>query len=530
MNGQIYDTALYLRLSRDDADVDGGKKTESGSIKSQRDILRAYVQEHDDLQVFDIYADDGYSGVNFERPEFNRMMADVWNGKVNCVLVKDLSRFGRDYIEAGRLIQKTFPALNVRFIAVTDGFDSLYADRTDSSLILPMKNFINDSYCRDISMKVRAQQKVKRMEGKFIGAFTAYGYRKHPEDKNRLAVDDYAADIVRLIFAWKIVGMSLGAIAEKLNAAGILSPMEYKRSLGMKYDTGFAGVLSAKWAAASVKRILENPVYVGTMVQGKREKVNYKVKRSITKPQNEWICVKNTHEAIISEVTFFTVQELLKYDGRVSGNTCTANLFSGILICADCKAPMVKKVNSYKGKKKVFYICQTKNKSMGCSRHSIEEDVLKRIVLSEINKYFDLLICHSDAAEMINKMDVDYGRVSGYEAQIAAFQEKHRAYNRLKNGLAVDLKKGLIDQKEYGEFYHLYERKCGDLENAIGGHKKIIKDMLRNSAAACEKLEKIRATRELQELDRELLVTTVCKIAVHEKNKLEIMFRFSDER
>ncbi|MDE6712155.1 MAG: recombinase family protein, partial [Lachnospiraceae bacterium] len=133
MRGQgIYATALYLRLSRDDADVDGGRKTESGSIKSQRDILKAYVQEHDELQIFDIYADDGYSGVDFERPEFKRMMVDVQNGKVNCVLVKDLSRFGRDYIEAGRLIQKTFPALNVRFIAVADGFDSLYADRTNS--------------------------------------------------------------------------------------------------------------------------------------------------------------------------------------------------------------------------------------------------------------------------------------------------------------------------------------------------------------------------------------------------------------
>ena len=189
-NKNIYDTGLYLRLSKDDADVDGSKKTESNSISSQRDILRAYVQSHEDLRIYDIYIDDGYSGANFERPEFQRMMADVRAGKVNCVLVKDLSRFGRDYIEAGRFIQKTFPALNVRFIAVTDGFDSLYADKSDSSLILPIKNFVNDSYCRDISMKVKAQQKVKRMEGKCISAFTVYGYKKNPEDKNSLVVDE----------------------------------------------------------------------------------------------------------------------------------------------------------------------------------------------------------------------------------------------------------------------------------------------------------------------------------------------------
>lgn len=155
----IYDTALYLRLSRDDTDIDGRNKTESNSISSQRDLLRAYVQSHDDLQIFDIYIDDGYSGADFNRPEFERMMEDIRAGKVNCVIVKDLSRFGRDYIEAGRFIQKTFPAFNVRFIAVTDNYDSLSADKTDQALVLPVKNFVNDSYCRDISMKVKAHQK-----------------------------------------------------------------------------------------------------------------------------------------------------------------------------------------------------------------------------------------------------------------------------------------------------------------------------------------------------------------------------------
>lgn len=528
-NKNIYDTGLYLRLSKDDADVDGGKKTESNSISSQRDILRAYVQSHEDLQIYDIYIDDGYSGANFERPEFQRMMADVRAGKVNCVLVKDLSRFGRDYIEAGRFIQKTFPALNVRFIAVTDGFDSLYADKTDSSLILPIKNFVNDSYCRDISMKVKAQQKVKRMEGKCISAFTVYGYKKNPEDKNSLVVDEYAADIVRKIFAWKIAGMSLGVIAEKLNATGILSPMEYKKSLGMKYYTGFEGSSTAKWAAASVKRILVNPVYIGTMVQGKQEKVNYKVKKRIDKPQEEWICVKNTHKAIISEVEFLTVQDLLKYDGRASSNTDTANLFSGVLICADCKAPMIKRVNSYKGKKKVFYICQTKNKSMGCSRHSIEEETLKRIAFKEIKKYLELMASYSEVAEYLEQMNVNYEQVVEYDSQIATLQTEYNRYYGLKSSLFADLKEGLIDKKEFDEFHNLYERKCSELENAIAAQKKIIKDMFRNGIAAKSQLEKIKETLELQELDRELLVTTVRKIYVHEDKRLEIEFRFSNE-
>ena len=532
---KIYETALYLRLSKDDnangagMDIDGGRKTESNSIGSQRDILRAYVQSHADLRVYDIYIDDGYSGANFERPEFERMMVDIRAGKVNCVLVKDLSRFGRDYIEAGRLIQKTFPAFNVRFIAVTDGYDSLYADRTDSSLILPIKNFVNDSYCRDISIKVKAQQAVKRKEGKCISAFTVYGYKKNPEDKNRLIIDEYAADIVRKIFAWKIAGMSLGGIAEKLNAAGILSPMEYKKSLGMKYHSGFEGSFTAKWAAVAVKRILVNPVYLGTMVQGKQEKINYKVKKRFDKPREEWICVENTHAAIVSEIEFLTVQELLQYDGRASDHTDTANLFSGILICADCKAPMVKRVNSYKGTKKVFYICQTKNKSMGCSRHSIEEGLLKRIVFKEIKKYLELMASYEETTRYLEQMNVNYEQVAAYDSQIASLQAEYGRYYTLKSNLFSDLKEGLIDKKEFDEFHQLYERKCNELENAVKAQKKIIKDMFQNGVAAKSQLEKLKENLDIQELDRELLVTTIRRVYIHEDKRLEIEFRFHSE-
>lgn len=532
---KIYETALYLRLSKDDnangagMDIDGGRKTESNSIGSQRDILRAYVQSHADLRVYDIYIDDGYSGANFERPEFERMMVDIRAGKVNCVLVKDLSRFGRDYIEAGRLIQKTFPAFNVRFIAVTDGYDSLYADRTDSSLILPIKNFVNDSYCRDISIKVKAQQAVKRKEGKCISAFTVYGYKKNPEDKNRLIIDEYAADIVRKIFAWKIAGMSLGGIAEKLNAAGILSPMEYKKSLGMKYHSGFEGSFTAKWAAVAVKRILVNPVYLGTMVQGKQEKINYKVKKRFDKPREEWICVENTHAAIVSEIEFLTVQELLQYDGRASDHTDTANLFSGILICADCKAPMVKRVNSYKGTKKVFYICQTKNKSKGCSRHSIEEGLLKRIVFKEIKKYLELMASYEETTRYLEQMNVNYEQVVEYDSQIASLQAEYGRYYTLKSNLFSDLKEGLIDKKEFDEFHQLYERKCNELENAVKAQKKIIKDMFQNGVAAKSQLEKLKENLDIQELDRELLVTTIRRVYIHEDKRLEIEFRFHSE-
>lgn len=525
----IYDTALYLRLSRDDADIDGKTKTESNSISSQRDLLRAYVKSHDDLQIFDIYIDDGYSGADFKRPEFERMMEDIRAGKVNCVIVKDLSRFGRDYIEAGRFIQKTFPAFHVRFIAVTDNYDSLSADTTDSTLVLPIKNFVNDSYCRDISVKVRAHQKVKRLEGKCISAFTVYGYLKNPNDRNQLIIDEYAADVVRKIFSWKIAGMSLQAIAQRLNDLGILSPLEYKKSLGIKFLGGFQSSGTAKWAATSVKRILINRVYIGYMEQGKKEKISYKVNKRIVKPENEWIQVKNTHEAIISEVDFMIVQELLKFDGRTSADTNTANLFSGILICADCKAPMIRRVNTYKGKKKIFYICQTKNKSLGCTRHSIEEDVLKRIVLKEIKTWIDLMASYAEIMDVLDEMNISYEQVVEYDSQIVVLRNEYNKYYRLKSGLLSDLKEGLIEKEEFEEFHSLYTKKCEELEQVISNQKALIKKMFQNGVAAKVQLDKYRETKDLGELTRELLVIMVSKVYVHEGKELDIVFRFSSE-
>ena len=246
------------------------------------------------------------------------MISDITAGRVNCVIVKDLSRFGRDYIETGRYLDQVFPALGVRFIALTDRYDSFSADAGERNIVLPVKNFINDSYCRDISTKVKSQLAIKRRKGECLAAFAVYGYRKSAEDRNRLLVDDYAAGIVRRIFAWKIEGMAVSAIAEKLNGLHILSPKEYKKSLGLNYRGGFTRGSDSRWSSPSVRRILTNEVYLGHLVQGRTERVNYKVKKCVEKPKEEWIRVENTHEPIISADDFTIVQNLLKADGRIS--------------------------------------------------------------------------------------------------------------------------------------------------------------------------------------------------------------------
>lgn len=530
MSGQtIYKTAFYLRLSRDDMDIDGRSKVESNSISSQRDLLNAYVRGKDEFEAVDTYIDDGYSGADFERPEFQRMLGDIYTEKINCVIVKDLSRFGRDYIEAGRYIQKTFPVLGVRFIAVTDNFDSLLSDRTEASFVLPVKNFVNDSYCRDISVKVRAHQKVKRLDGKCIAAFAVYGYQKDPEDKNHLIVDEYAAGIVRKIYELKIAGMSYKRIAEKLNDYGILSPMEYKKFLGMNYSSGFEKSDTPKWSVTSVKRILTNRVYMGHMEQGKQEKISYKVKKRILKPEEEWIRVENTHEAIISEDDFNLVQELLRFDGRASADTGTANMFCGILICADCKAPMVKRANNYKGRKRVYYICQTKNKSQGCSRHSIPESDLKDIVLREIKVWMNLMISYSEIMESIQGEIPDCGQLIVQDTQIEALQKEYDKYYGLRGYLLADLQEGRIDKEEFDEFHEIYTGKCKEIENSIEKQKALTKKIYEEKEEWKERLERYRKTAEVDELTRELLVTMISKIYVHEDKSLDIVFRFKNE-
>lgn len=523
----MYDAALYLRLSRDDIE-DGSAKTESDSIANQRELLRNFVKSQPDIQIFDIYVDDGYSGGNFDRPEFKRMTKDIESGKVNCVIVKDLSRFGREYIEAGRWIEKIYPALNVRFISVTDQFDSNTADFSEKSFVVPVKNFLNESYCRDISGKVRSHQKIKREKGEFIGAFAPYGYCKDSENKNRLVVDAEAADVVRKIFAWKMEGFSLGAIAEKLNERQVLSPKAYKKANGENYNSGFVGTDTPKWSAVQIKRILTNEVYIGNLVQGKQERISYKVKKRLNKPETEWARVKDTHPAIIKQSEFEVVQKLLQYDGRASKTAEHASFFSGFVFCGDCGTPMIRRVNRYKEREKAFYICQTKNKGGACTRHSVSEEVLKKIVLKEIQIYTALFADYERIMDELHKMRIDYEQVVHYDMQIAKLQSEYSRYYGLRASLYDDLKEGLLSKEEFDEFRESYGKKCEELNRRIEKQKELVKQMFENGVSAAVQLEDWKKSLEIKELDRILLALTVDKIYVYENKRLEIHLRYED--
>lgn len=529
---QFY-AAMYLRLSKEDTDMNIGdrgsfNKFESNSIGNQRELIKSFLREQPDIELYDIYVDDGFSGSNFDRPEFRRMIGDIEAGRVNCVIVKDLSRFGRDYIESGRYIQKVFPALSVRFIALTDHFDSISADTGESSIVLPVKNFINDSYCRDISTKVKSQLEVKRRNGECVSAFAVYGYKKSDTDKNRLVIDEYAAENVRRIFAWKIEGMAVSAIAEKLNSLGILSPKEYKKSMGLRYHSGFSGAGSSAWGNATVKRILTNEVYLGHMVQGKTEKVNYKVKKHTVKSEGEWIKVENTHEAVISADDFAIVQHLLKADGRKSPQSGTLNPFAGILFCGDCGQQMIRRVIRYKDTSKVYYICSTKNRGEGCSRHSIEESTLKEIVCECIRKFANSFLNEKELFDHAVQYETNFEAAARYDREIGRLKKEQDKYYSLCSGLYEDLREGVVTKEEFERLHSGFMQKGKELEDAMQKQEQLIKDMLKKGTLSAGRLKAFKDCVELREIDRHTLSSLVRRIDVYENRQVVIDFYFMD--
>ncbi len=532
--------AMYLRLSREDSDAenvcgarkaggkDGTSRAESNSIGSQRELIRSYIREQGDMELFDCYADDNYSGSNFERPEFKRMMDDIEAGRVNCVIVKDLSRFGRDYIETGRYLDRVFPQLGVRFIALTDHYDSFSADAGERDIVLPVKNFINDSYCRDISTKVKSQFAVRRRNGECLAAFTVYGYQKSPENKNRLQVDAYAAGIVRRIFTWKIEGMAVSAIAEKLNGLHILSPREYKKSQGLNFRGGFSGGGISRWSSPTIRRILTNEVYLGHLIQGKTGRINYKMKKSVEKPKEEWIRVENTHEAIISPDDFAIVQNLLQADGRVRPEKKEISPFMGLLFCGDCQEQMVRRVNRYKGREKIYYICSTKNRGDGCSRHSIEETELKGLAGAAIRRYANGFLEQERLFTQAKEKEANLQFAISYNKEIARLKKEQDKYCALCTGLDEDLRTGVITKEEFERLHDGFQKKAEELSAAEEKQERLVRELFQAGVLSAGRLASFKDSLELKEIDRHTLASLVKRIWVYEGKRIEIEFYFTD--
>ena len=527
-----YDTALYLRLSKEDGDVASGSKNESNSIANQKSLIMDYLQSRPEFRVVSIREDDGFSGTDFNRPAFQAMMEDVKKGVINCIIVKDLSRFGRNYIEVGRYLEKLFPMLGIRFIAVNDNYDSLEAD-TAHDIVVPFKNLINDSYCRDLSVKIRSHLAIKRKNGEFIGAFACYGYLKDENNRNQLVVDTYAGQVVKDIFRMKINGMSQYRIADALNEQGILSPMEYKKYLGSHFESSFKVNPKAVWTAKAVTRILTNEVYTGVLVQGKQTTPNHKVKVRQEVDETDWIRVENAHESLIDRVLFDIVQNLMGRDTRTSPNETQVFPLSGLVYCGDCGHPMVRKISRYTKKEKAdtaqtygYFLCSEKCGKGGCSWHRISENDLMGAVLGAVNLHIQKVLDVQEALKQIENAPSRQLMIQKYLERLSMKEEERKKAERLKIGIYEDLKDGLLDKEEYQKLKAEFDSRIAEADTAVKELKRQITELEGSRSANAPWMIYFQQFGRLEQLTRWAAAIIINKILVYEDNRIKITFNF----
>lgn len=518
-----FDAIAYYRLSKDD-----GTSHESDSIANQRVLIREYVKSHPNIRLVDEAFDDGYTGTNFDRPGFQKVMDAVNAGRINCVIVKDLSRLGREYVETGKYLEMVFPSMGIRFIAINDDVDSGNAKSSDDILV-PVKNIMNETYCRELSKKLRRQFKIQRANGEYLGAFACYGYRKSPEDKHKLIIDEYAAEIVKAIFTFKLKGYSPQSIADYLNSEAVLPPAEYKKSQGLNYKSGLKGAGQALWKAFTIQNILTNPVYTGVLIQGKRGTPNYKVKQMRVRDEDQWSIVNDNHEAIIDEFTFNTVQKVLSKDTRVSAKADAVDPLSGLMVCADCGRSMVKRSVTRGKKKFYYYVCHTNKKGAGCTSHSISVETLEATVMRAIKNQINLLVEMKQLLDEVNHGEILSVKLKRLDLLIAEKDKEIDKQKSFRLKLYEALSDGLIERDEYDLMRTRATAAIEAAETVIQKLEDKRTEIISKSTTNLTWLEQFAKYQSVAKLTREVAAAFIDKITVFEDKTVHIDFNYRDE-
>ena len=521
---KTWQAALYIRLSKEDVE----KKNESVSVTNQREILLEYMRQHPELELVDIYIDDGFTGTDFDRPAFVRLKNDIDRGLVNCVVVKDLNRFGRNYTVGGDLIDNYFARKNVRFIALNNGVDTA-DDRMNAAtrcINIGVTNVINESYSAMTSVSIRGTLNNHRRQGKFIGAFASYGYKKDPDDCHKLIIDEEAASVVRMIYGEFISGNSIIGIAKKLNSVGIPNPTLYKRQKGLNFNS--RGDNDGFWSDRTVRRILQNQMYIGNMVQGVNRTVNYKIHECKAVPREEWIIVENTHDPIIDHETFEKAQSLFGRNVHSRRSDGKADLFAGFVFCADCGKAMNKKENRHSYGTYRYYKCSTKQKKnpKACTNHTIRIDKLEEAVLSYIQMMINVALEFDEVTSRVGKNGRN--KEDNYIKTALDMQYKEREKClKASADLYPDWKNDIITREEYLRIRANLQEKLEKIDSMIEKLKAQAQDV--DVAPNNSFVEHFMKYRNVDRLTRAMLVELIDKILVHEGGKITIKVKFADE-
>ncbi len=520
-NEVIWKAGLYLRLSKED-DV---SKDESDSISSQRELLLSFIKKDPKIDIYNIYVDDGYSGTTFDRPNFQRMWEDIKNGRINCVVVKDLSRFGRNTIETSNYIEVIFPMLKVRFISLTDQIDSYLNPQSINGLLVPFKNIMNDEYARDISVKVKSAQNTYRNKGLFIGSFPSYGYIKDPNDKHKLIIDEEASAVVKQIFQMYLSGMGFLTIAKKLTNDRVKSPFEYKVQKGYNYKTPVAKNKYHIWRDTTIQRILTNQMYVGDMVQGTRSVINYRNHKIKPKSKEEWVIVRNTHEAIISREDFDKVQNMLQSNKKDYIKPFRTYVLGGLVKCGDCGAVLETALCSSKNlKNKYYFRCPTYMLSKGliCSKHTIRNDDLEATVFQIIKKYIELSV---DIESILKKIKLNTIQKE-CQNQNAKLDFEIKKLKDKMSLLYIKFKNNELSENDYIIQKESVLEEIRKIENQIISLSSSIKNDKFPHTNFINSLAKYKG---MNGLTKEMANELIKEILIFNKNEVEIKLNFDDE-
>ena len=519
--------ALYIRLSKEDGD-----KGESNSVTSQRAILKEYLKLHPDIEEYDIYIDDGWSGTNFERPDFIRMMEDVYAGNVNCVIVKDLSRFGRNYTDSGNYIDNIFVKLRIRFIALNNGVDTASNNMNAATqcISVGVTNVINESIAATTSVNVRGTLNVNRAQGKFIGSFPTYGYLKDPNDHHKLIIDEEVAPVIRSIFERFISGRSIIGIAKDLNEEGIPNPSMYKKMKGFNYKHPVGKSNDGLWPDSSVRRILRNEMYIGNMVQGKNTTISYKIKQCRAIPKEDWIIVEGTHEPIVSKEIFEKAQSLFNKNVRAAPQKREVDLFSGFVKCGDCYRAMNKKTNAHSYATYHYYRCVTarKMKKSACGNHTIRIDKLEEAVLTVIQNMVDVAIEMDEILNKINTCSERKKESTHLKKTLETQLAEREKCTRMMVDLYPDWKNGHISQEEYLILKQNIAGKIETLDKMIESLTETAKSYEEGVSEENEFIGHFKKYGKIKKLTRGLLLELIDVILVHEGGDITVKFKFDD--
>ncbi len=516
----------YVRLSREDGE------DESLSVINQKRIITDYIAEKFDGPhvVVDFYIDDGLTGTDYDRPDFQRLMRDVESKSVNCVVCKTLSRAFRNYSDQGYFLENFFPKHQTRFISIGGPHvDSYCNPEAITGLEVPITGLMNDRFAGKTSEDIRRTFYMKRKNGDFIGAFAPYGYVKDPDNKSRFLIDDEAAQVVRDIFNWFVHdGMSKHGIKRRLNEMGILNPAAYKRSKGLKYNNPQINMNDGLWDSTTVTRTLKNKMYLGHMVQGKQKIISYKVHDRVSMPENQWFIKENTHEAIITQELFDQAQDLSLRDTRTPNGEKSVWLFSGFVRCADCGKAMHRKSNK---KGHSYYFCRTYEKARDrCTKHSINEQALSDAVLTAIRCQIIVVESLAQKLDAMNSAPVVQTRTKRIDALLNNRKQEYDKLRSAASALYLDWKGGDISKDDYR---YMKEKFDGQLEQltkivaTLEEEKRQLNDGLTTKENPL--FTYFLKHRNIQNLDRSVMSSLLDVVLVHEGKDITVVFKYTDQ-